>query len=109
MEEPTSENRQVAESANLPTASRPYPREEEGCQRRRRETDRPSGQLGASTATETDLASTIERLLPHLCSMVSLLAQTVTLSVEGKMIEKTGRAALDQAASMMVAVSQFSF
>ena len=83
----------------------PSPREKEGCQRRRRETDRPSGQRGASTATETDLASTIEQLLPHLRLMISLLVWTVTSSMEGKMMEKRGMAALDQAASMIVAVS----
>ena len=109
MEEPAYENRRVAESTGLSRALSPYPWEEEGRQRRCREIDRPSGQRGGSTATKTDLASTIEQLLPHLRSMVSLLAQTVTPSVEGKMMEKTGRAALDQAASMMVVVSQFSF
>ena len=109
MEELAYENRWAAELASLLAASHPSPREEEGHQRRRRETDRPSGQRGASTATGIDLASTIERLPPHLRSMVSLLAQTVTPSVEGKMMEKRGRAALDQVASMMVAVSQFSF
>ena len=41
--------------------------------------------------------------------MVSLLALTITPSVERKMMEKRGRAALNQAASMMVAVSHSSF
>ena len=40
--------------------------------------------------------------------MVSLLARTITLYVEGKMMENRMRATLDQAASMMVARSQFS-
>ena len=109
MEELASENRRATKSAGLPATSRPSPQDEEGRQKRRRETDRPSGQRGASTTAETDLASTIERLPPHLRSMVSLLARTVTPSMEGKMMEKRGKAALHQAASMMVAVSQFSF
>ena len=109
MEELASENRRAVESTGLQAAPHPSPREEEGRQRRRRETDRLSGQRGASTATETDLASTIERLPPHLRLMVSLLAWTVTPSVEGKMMEKIGKATLDQATSMMVVVSQFSF
>ena len=58
-------------------------------------TIRPSGQRGASAAAEIDLASTIERLLPHLRLMVSLLARAVTLSVEGKMMEKRGKATLN--------------
>ena len=107
MEEPTSENRQATESANLPAASRPASPEEAGHHRRRREADRLSGQHEPSTPAETDLASTIERLPPHLPSMVLLLARTVTPSVEGKMMEKRGRATLDQAASMMVAISHF--
>ena len=109
MEEPISESRQAMDSVSLPEGSRLAPREEAGHHRRRREADRLSGQCGASAPAETELASTIERLPPHLRSMVSLLAQTVTPSVEGKMMEKRGRATLDQAASMMVAVSHSSF
>ena len=86
-------------------ASRSAAREEEGRQRRRRETDHPSGQRRASMGVETDLASTIEQLLSHLRAMVSLLARTVTPSVEGRMMEKKGKATLEQVASMMVAVS----
>ena len=41
--------------------------------------------------------------------MVSLLARTITPSVEGKMMEKRGMAAFDQAANMMVAVSHLLF
>ena len=40
--------------------------------------------------------------------MVTLLARTVSLSVEGKMMEKKGNDALEQAANMMVAISYFS-
>ena len=40
---------------------------------------------------------------------MSLLAQTVSLSVEGRMIEKRMKTALEQATSMMVAVSHFPF
>ena len=93
------------EPASLPATSRSTSREDSGRHRRRREVDHPSKQRGASATTEADLASTIQRLPPYLQSMVSLLAQTVTQSVEEKMMEKKGRATLDQAASMMVAVS----
>ena len=41
--------------------------------------------------------------------MVSLLAQIVSPSVEGKMTEKRGKAALEQVVSMMVSVSYSSF
>ena len=95
MEEPISESRWATYSASLSEGSRLTPREEAGRLRRYREADRLSRQRGASAPVEADLASTLERLLPHLRSMVSLLAWTVTLSVEGKMMEKMGRAALD--------------
>ena len=62
---------------------------------RRREVDHPSGQRGASATTEADLASTIWRLSLHLQSMVSLLARTITPSVEGTVMEKRGRVALN--------------
>ena len=104
-EEPPSIDRQAAEPVSLSSVPRFTSREDSGRHRRRREVDHPSGQHEASATAEDDLASTIRRLPPHLQSMVSLLAQTVTPSIEGKMMEKRGRAALDQAVSMMVAVS----
>ena len=109
MEEPSFVNRRVMELTSLEATSRSASREDSDCGRRPKEADHPSGQHRATTTTEADLASTIQWLLPHLQSMVSLLAQTVTPSVEGKMMEKRGRVALDQAASMMVAVSHPSF
>ena len=108
VEEPSSMSRQVKESVSLPTTSCLTSREEAGRHRRRREADRLSGQRGASALAEANLASTIERLPPHLRSMVSLLSRTVTPSIEGKMMEKRGRAALNQATSMMVAVRHSS-
>ena len=72
-------------------ASRSVAREEEGRQRRCRETDHHSGQRGASTVPEADLASTIEQLPSHLWLMVSLVALTVTPFVEGRMIENRGK------------------
>ena len=103
-EEPPSENRQAAESSGLMATSWSAAREEEGRQRRPIETDHPSGQRGASIGVEADLASTIEQLQSHLRSMMTLLARTVTPSVEGRMTEKRGKATLEQATSMMVAV-----
>ena len=97
------------ELASLPAASRSTFREDSGRHKRRREADHPSRQRGATATAEVGLASTIQGLLPHLQLMVSLLARTVTPSVEEKMMEKRGRAALNQATSMMVAVSHPSF
>ena len=84
-EEPSSENRRAAKSSGLTKASHLTARGEENRQRRRRETDHLSGQCGASLAAEADLASTIEQLPSHLRLMVLLLAQTVSLSVKGRM------------------------
>ena len=109
VEEPISENRRAMDSVSFLEGSRPSSREETSRHKRRREADRPNGQRGASAPAEADLAFTIERLLPHLRSMVSLLARTVTPSIEGKIMEKRGRAALDQAASMIVAIRHSSF
>ena len=108
-EEPSSENRRVAGSPGLTVASRLVPRGEENHQRRRKETNQPSGQRGASPAAKADLASNIEQLLSHLRSMVSLLARTVSPFVEGRMTEKRRKATLEQATTMMVAVSHFPF
>ena len=74
MEEAPSANRRVMEPASLPAASRYASREDSGRHRRRREADHLSGQRGVTATTEADLASTIQRLPPHLQSMVSLLA-----------------------------------
>ena len=87
----------------------PSARGEENRQRRRRETDHPSGQRGASPTAEANLASTIKQLLSHLRLMVSLLARTVSPSVEERMTEKSGKSALEQTANMMVAVNHSSF
>ena len=105
MEEPLFTDKRAAEPASLLFASRSTSREDSGCHRRRREVGHLSSQRGASATVEADLASTIWRLLSHLQSMVSLLARTVTPSIEGKMMEKRGRATLDWATSMMVVVS----
>ena len=90
-------------------ASRSAAREEENRQRMRKEVDHPSEQRGSSTAANADLTSIIGQLPLHLQSMVTLLAPTISPSVEGKMMEKMGKDALQQAASMMVAVSYSSF
>ena len=97
------------EFPSLTSASRPTVREEESRQRRRKEAGHPSNQHGVSTAAEIDLTSTIEKLPSHLRLMVSLLAQTVAPSMEGRMMAKRGKAALEQIASMMVMVSHSSF
>ena len=60
------------------------------------------------TAADADLASTIGQLPSDLQLMVTLLARMFSPVVEGKMMEKRGKDALDQAASIMVAVS-YSF
>ena len=108
-EEPSSENRRPAEFPSLTVASGPTIREEENCQRRCGETGQSSDQRGASTAAEADLTSIIEQLPSHLRSMVSLLARTVTPSVEGRMMEKRGKIALKKAAIMMVVISHSLF
>ena len=69
-------------------ASRSAARVEENRQRRRREVDHPSEQRGSSIAADADLTSIIRQLPSHLQSVVTLLAQTVSPSVEGKMMEK---------------------
>ena len=73
------------------------------------EVDHPTGQRGASTVADTDLTSIIGKLSSHLRLMVSLLSRIVSPSVEGKMMEKKGKATLEQAANMMVVVSYSSF
>ena len=66
MEEPISDNRRARDSASLPEGSQPTSWEEIGRHKRGREADLPSGQRGAFDPAEADLASTIERLPPHL-------------------------------------------
>ena len=73
------------------------------------EADHSFEQWGSSTAVESDLTSIIGQLPSHLQLMVTLLARTVSPSVEGKMMEKRGKDALEQVASMMVAVRYSSF
>ena len=97
------------ESFGLMAASQFVAREEEYRQRQRREADHPSGQRGASTKADADLFSIIGQLPSHLWSMVSLSAQTISPSVEGMMMEKRGKTALEQATSIIVVVSYSSF
>ena len=73
------------------------------------ETEHLSGQSGASPAAEADLACTIEQLPSHMRLMVLLLAQTVSPSVDKRMTKKRGKVALEQVATMKVAVTHSSF
>ena len=107
--EPASESRRAAESSGLMAASRSVIRKEENHQMRRKEVDHRTRKREAFTAIDADLTSVIGQLPSHLWSMVSLLAQTVSPSVEGKMMKKRGKATLEQATSMLVAISYSSF
>ena len=109
-EKPASENRHAAEPSDLMAASQAVTREEEGRQRRRREAvDSSEQQVSKGDATaDANVTSAIGQLLSHLQSMVTLLAKMVSPSKEGKLREKRGKDALEQATSLMMAISIIS-
>ena len=106
-EEVAPENRRATEPSGLIAASRAMTREEEGRQRRRRETIDSSEQRasGGDVAVDADVAIAIRQLPSHLQLMVTFLAEIVSPSEEGKLKEKRGKDAIEQATSMMMVVS----
>ena len=89
-------------------ASQSAAREEESHQHRRRESVNSSKQRESPTTTDADLASAIEQLPSHIQPMVTLLAKMVSPSIKGRMMEKRGKDALEQAANMMALCRSFA-
>ena len=107
VKEVAPENTRTIEPSGFMATSQVATRDEEGCQRRRREvvasSMRQDSEGGATT--DADVSVAIRQLPSYLQPVVTLSATMDPPHEESKMREKRGKDTLEQAASVMITVS----